>query len=62
MKDRESMKLATFDAAMDEYYSKVEGQRADQQRRTQEESALTKLDKIRADQVVDHLLRRLGDS
>ncbi|BBM96816.1 nuclear export mediator factor NEMF [Marchantia polymorpha subsp. ruderalis] len=50
MKDRESMKLATFDAAMDEYYSKVEGQRADQQRRTQEESALTKLDKIRADQ------------
>ncbi|KAG6543609.1 hypothetical protein Mapa_014972 [Marchantia paleacea] len=50
LKDRESMKLATFDAAMDEYYSKVEGQRADQQRRTQEESALTKLDKIRADQ------------
>ncbi|KAL2651385.1 hypothetical protein R1flu_019513 [Riccia fluitans] len=48
--DREAMKLDTFDAVMDEYFSKVEGQRAEQQRKSQEESALSKLDKIRADQ------------
>ncbi len=49
--DRNVMKMDTFDSAMDEFFSKIEGQRADQQRKAQEESAFSKLDKIRADQV-----------
>ncbi|CAK9218060.1 unnamed protein product [Sphagnum troendelagicum] len=48
--DRNVMKMDTFDSAMDEFFSKIEGQRADQQRKAQEESAFSKLDKIRADQ------------
>lgn len=48
---RENWKLETFDAAMDEFFSKIEGQRSEQQRRSQEDSAMSKLDKIRADQV-----------
>lgn len=44
------LKLATFDDAMDEFFSKVEGQRAEQQRKAQEDSAFQKLEKIRKDQ------------
>lgn len=49
--DRQLMKMETYDAALDEFFSKIEGQRADQQRKAQEDSAFSKLDKIRADQV-----------
>ena len=49
--DRTVMKMETYDAALDEFFSKIEGQRADQQRKAQEDSAFSKLDKIRADQV-----------
>ncbi|KAG0577183.1 hypothetical protein KC19_5G137000 [Ceratodon purpureus] len=48
--DRQLMKMETYDAALDEFFSKIEGQRADQQRKAQEDSAFSKLDKIRADQ------------
>ncbi|XP_024524547.1 nuclear export mediator factor NEMF [Selaginella moellendorffii] len=47
---REYIKFDTFDAALDEFFSKIEGQRLDQQRKTQEDSAFSKLEKIRADQ------------
>lgn len=50
--DRTVMKMETYDAALDEFFSKIEGQRADQQRKAQEDSAFSKLDKIRADQVI----------
>ena len=50
--DRTAMKMDTFDLAMDEFFSKIEGQRAEQQRKAQEDSAFSKLDKIRADQVI----------
>lgn len=50
--DRTIMKMDTFDLAMDEFFSKIEGQRAEQQRKAQEDSAFSKLDKIRADQVI----------
>jgi hypothetical protein len=46
------MKMETYDAALDEFFSKIEGQRAEQQRKAQEDSAFSKLDKIRADQVI----------
>lgn len=49
--DRTLMKMDTYDAALDEFFSKIEGQRADQQRKAQEDSAFSKLDRIRADQV-----------
>lgn len=45
------MKFETFDAALDEFYSKIESQRADQQQKTKEISAIQKLNKIRMDQV-----------
>ncbi|XP_078444958.1 zinc knuckle (CCHC-type) family protein isoform X3 [Wolffia australiana] len=47
---RELVKFETFDAAMDEFYSKIESQRSDQQKKAKEEAALQKLNKIRADQ------------
>eukprot|EP00897_Mesotaenium_endlicherianum_P003139 jgi/Mesen1/2853/ME000174S02111 len=47
---REATALPTFDAALDEFYSKIEGQRAEQQRAAQTTHALSKLHKIRADQ------------
>lgn len=50
--DRTVMKMETYDAALDEFFSKIEGQRSDQQRKAQEDSAFSKLDKIRADQVI----------
>ena len=45
------MKFETFDAALDEFYSKIESQRAEQQQKTKEVSAAQKLNKIRTDQV-----------
>ncbi|WOL03246.1 nuclear export mediator factor Nemf isoform X1 [Canna indica] len=47
---RESIKFETFDSALDEFYSKIESQRSEQQRKAKEESAMQKLDKIRLDQ------------
>ncbi|ERN03282.1 nuclear export mediator factor NEMF [Amborella trichopoda] len=49
-KSRQHMKMETFDAALDEFYSKIESQKAEQQQKTKEGSALLKLNKIRADQ------------
>ncbi|XVE82322.1 hypothetical protein DITRI_Ditri15bG0139000 [Diplodiscus trichospermus] len=49
-KSREYVKFETFDAALDEFYSKIESQRAEQQQKTKEGSAAQKLNKIRMDQ------------
>lgn len=65
-KSRECMKLETFDAALDEFYSKIESQRAEQQQKAKEGTAVQKLYKIRLDQEnrvhtlkkeVDHSIR-----
>lgn len=45
------MKFETFDAALDEFYSKIESQRAEQQQKAKEGSAMQKLNKIHLDQV-----------
>lgn len=50
-KSREFMKLETFDAALDEFYSNIESQRVEQQQKAKEGSAMHKLSKIRLDQV-----------
>ncbi|KAH9611511.1 hypothetical protein KSS87_020491 [Heliosperma pusillum] len=49
-KAREFVKFETFDAALDEFYSKIESQRAEQQQKVKEGSAVQKLNKIRKDQ------------
>ncbi|XP_062108859.1 uncharacterized protein LOC133819592 [Humulus lupulus] len=49
-KSREHTQFETFDAALDEFYSKIESQRADQQQKSKEISAIQKLTKIRTDQ------------
>ncbi|KAK1294026.1 hypothetical protein QJS10_CPA16g01710 [Acorus calamus] len=49
-KSREFMEFETFDAALDEFYSKIESQRSEQQQRAKEGSAVHKLNKIRLDQ------------
>ncbi|KAA8531178.1 hypothetical protein F0562_005908 [Nyssa sinensis] len=49
-KSRDSVKFETFDAALDEFYSKIESQRAEQQHQAKESSAVQKLNKIRTDQ------------
>lgn len=49
-KSRVSVKFETFDAALDEFYSKIESQRAEQQQQAKESSAMQKLSKIRNDQ------------
>ncbi|KAI8565949.1 hypothetical protein RHMOL_Rhmol02G0001500 [Rhododendron molle] len=49
-KSRDSVKFETFDAALDEFYSKIEGQRVEQQQKAKEGSAMQKLNKIRVDQ------------
>lgn len=49
-KSRDFVKFDTFDAALDEFYSKIESQRAEQQQKAKEGSALQKLNKIRTDQ------------
>lgn len=50
-KSRDSTQFETFDAALDEFYSKIESQRAEQQHKTKENSAMQKLEKIKVDQV-----------
>lgn len=45
------MKFETFDAAVDEFYSKIESQRSEQQKKSKESIAMQKLNKIRTDQV-----------
>ncbi|KAK9068341.1 hypothetical protein SSX86_012452 [Deinandra increscens subsp. villosa] len=49
-RSRVSVKFVTFDAALDEFYSKIESQRAEQQQHAKESSAMQKLSKIRNDQ------------
>lgn len=49
-KSRESVKFETFDAALDEFYSKIESQRVEIQQKAKEGSAMQKLNKIRVDQ------------
>lgn len=49
-KSRVSVKFETFDAALDEFYSKIESQRVEQQQEAKESSAMQKLTKIRNDQ------------
>lgn len=48
---RKHTKFETFDAALDEFYSKIESQRSEQQQKAKESSATQKLNKIRMDQV-----------
>ena len=50
-KSREFVKFETFDPALDEFYSKIEGQRPEQQQKAKEVSAMQKLNKIHVDQV-----------
>lgn len=50
LKSREFIRLETFDAALDEFYSKIESQRSEQQQKAKEGSAMQKLNKIRLDQ------------
>lgn len=45
------MKYETFDEALDEFYSKIESQRVEQQQKAKESVAVQKLNKIRSDQV-----------
>ncbi|KAL9251567.1 Ribosome quality control complex subunit NEMF-like protein [Drosera capensis] len=49
-KTRDLVQFGTFDAALDEFYSKIESQRAEQQQKSREGSAMQKLNKIRLDQ------------
>ncbi|XP_062203527.1 uncharacterized protein LOC133905782 [Phragmites australis] len=65
-KSREYDEFETFDAALDEFYSKIESQRMNQQQKAKEESAAQRLSKIKLDQEnrvhtlrkeVDHCVR-----
>ncbi|CAN8253544.1 unnamed protein product [Cochlearia groenlandica] len=49
-KSRTYEKFETFDAALDEFYSKIESQRSEYQQKAKEDSASQKLNKIRQDQ------------
>ncbi|KAL6847377.1 hypothetical protein ACP4OV_023230 [Aristida adscensionis] len=49
-KSREHDEFETFDAALDEFYSKIESQRVNQQQKAKEESAAHRLNKIKLDQ------------
>ncbi|KAE8077088.1 hypothetical protein FH972_015689 [Carpinus fangiana] len=49
-KTKEFVKFETFDAALDEFYSKIEGQKVEHQQKAKENSAIQKLNKIRLDQ------------
>eukprot|EP00899_Mesostigma_viride_P015122 jgi/Mesvir1/23610/Mv18292-RA.1 len=42
--------FTSFDEALDDFFSKIEGQRAEMERAQQQAAALSKVDKIRADQ------------
>ncbi|WCJ23246.1 Ribosome quality control complex subunit NEMF [Euphorbia peplus] len=64
---RDYVKFDTFDASLDEFYSKIESQRVEQQQKAKEDSAVQRLSKIRLDQEnrvlilrkeVDHSVRR----
>jgi hypothetical protein len=55
-KSREYNAFETFDAAVDEFYSKIESQRVNQQHKAKEESAAQRLNKIKLDQVLHHNL------
>ncbi|KAL6571712.1 hypothetical protein OROHE_003355 [Orobanche hederae] len=58
-KSRDSIQFETFDAALDEFYSKIESQRAEQQQKAKENFAMQKLDKIKIDQESRvHVLKR----
>ncbi|GMH29151.1 hypothetical protein Nepgr_030994 [Nepenthes gracilis] len=58
-RSRDFIMLDTFDAALDEFYSKIESQRAEQQQKSKEGSAMQKLNKIRMDQENRvHVLKR----
>ncbi|CAN4115284.1 unnamed protein product [Withania somnifera] len=50
LKSRDFMKFEAFDAALDEFYSKIESQRSEQQQKSKEITAMQKLNKIRTDQ------------
>jgi predicted ribosome quality control (RQC) complex YloA/Tae2 family protein len=50
-KSREYDEFVTFDAALDEFYSKIESQKVNQQQKAKEESAAQRLNKIKLDQV-----------
>lgn len=52
LKSREYIEFETFDAALDEFYSKIESQRSEHQQRAKEDSAVHKLNKIKLDQVL----------
>ncbi|CAK8531516.1 unnamed protein product [Lathyrus sativus] len=61
-KSRDHTKFETFDGALDEFYSKIESQRSEQQHKAKENSALQKLSKIRNDQENRvHTLRKEAD-
>lgn len=45
------MEFETFDGALDEFYSKIESQRSEQQQKAKENTAMQKLEKIKFDQV-----------
>ncbi|KAK1385544.1 nuclear export mediator factor Nemf [Heracleum sosnowskyi] len=49
-KSRDSLYFETFDAALDEFYSKIESQISEQQHKAKENFAMQKLNKIRTDQ------------
>ncbi|KAL8160339.1 hypothetical protein V2J09_001876 [Rumex salicifolius] len=49
-KSREFVKFETFDAALDEFYSKIESQRVEYQQKAKEGVAVQKLNRIRTDQ------------
>lgn len=49
-KSRDSIEFETFDAALDEFYSKIESQRVEQQQKAKENSAVQKLGRIKSDQ------------
>ncbi|KAK9857575.1 hypothetical protein WJX84_011908 [Apatococcus fuscideae] len=49
-KHRPVLEFATFDAALDEFHGKIEGQKATQARSQKERAAMSKLDKLKADQ------------
>ncbi|KAK8572110.1 hypothetical protein V6N13_047725 [Hibiscus sabdariffa] len=63
LKSREYVNFETFDAALDEFYSKIESQRAEQQQKTKESTANQKLNKIRLDQENRvHMLKKEVDN
>ncbi|XP_050372336.1 uncharacterized protein LOC126790221 [Argentina anserina] len=61
-KSREYVRFETFDASLDEFYSKIESQRSEQQQKAKESSANQRLNKIRVDQENRvHMLRKEVD-